>query len=38
VFEVDGIHMHASAIAKACVAEWEKILTAEGLPIESMGT
>ena len=38
VIEVDGIHMHASVIAKACVEEWERTLAAEGLSIEPMGT
>jgi hypothetical protein len=38
VIDVNGVYMLASVVAKACVAEWERILTAEGLPTEQMGT
>ena len=38
VVEVDGLPMFASIIAKKCVEDWERILKAEGLPTEPMGT
>jgi hypothetical protein len=38
IIEVDGLHLIASVVAQECVKEWERILRAEGLPIEPMGT
>jgi len=38
IVEVDGLPMFASIIATKCVEEWERILEAEGLPIERIGT
>lgn len=38
VIEVDGVHLLASVVAKSCVAEWERILVAEGLSISPVGT
>lgn len=33
VIDVNGKAMHARVIARQCVAEWDKLLTVEGLPI-----
>jgi hypothetical protein len=38
MIEVNGRRRPASEVAAECVAEWERILQAEGLPIEPMGT
>lgn len=38
VIDVEGAHVTASVLAQACVDEWERILSAEQLPTEPMGT
>jgi hypothetical protein len=38
IIEVNGAERSAREVAAECLQEWERILMAEGLPVERMGT